>query len=634
MKTFSKILSLTLALLIAPGQAFAGLPAVEQQHVTPENLLSNGGFEGGRTRWTASGGTLTTTTTAANVGSGTTAGAWTATAGAQTLLSELVTVPSGLAGQSCLARANIQGGSGNLQLQARDGSGNVLGAATLQAFPQYRAAQVSFQCPASGQFRLGLVSTAASAIVYLDEAYLGRDFNVGDVQQATFFGSVNYPAAGSCIWSTTSGVWGNLAAVPACSNPTAEGSATAPGTKIPAIVFPLLPAGRYQFVVSGAFLKGAGATATSNFRISDGTSSSLAVATGASGTGDISVPGAVFNIENAVARSNVTFNVQAITNNASSAAQIRGDLADFTIQVYRFPTQGETVYRMDSAALQPAGEIMSFAGSACPTGWLAANGATVSRTAYPQLFARMGTAHGSGDGSTTFHLPDYRGRFLRGVDGGIGRDPDRTSRTASNTGGNTGDSVGSVQGSALANHSHNYFWNRADRAGLGAGAASYMLDPTVYGNTHSQGTSGASGTTSTETRPTNANVNYCVRAFDTTAAMPFIVGSVGTSSAGQERLERWASTSSDCTASPCVAATSTPGISSVTRTGTGAYTINFSPPFASDPVCVVTNVRGASNHNCTGTLTGSGATSLITCTVGNTGGAIDSRPSFICIGPR
>lgn len=49
-----------------------------------------------------------------------------------------------------------------------------------------------------------------------------------------------------------------------------------------------------------------------------------------------------------------------------------------------------------------------------PSGYLACNGQTVSRTVYANLFAVFGTTFGSGDGSTTFHLPDLNGKFLRG----------------------------------------------------------------------------------------------------------------------------------------------------------------------------------------------------------------------------
>jgi hypothetical protein len=65
-------------------------------------------------------------------------------------------------------------------------------------------------------------------------------------------------------------------------------------------------------------------------------------------------------------------------------------------------------------ALLPAGAVMPFAMNAAPSGWLAANGAAVSRTTYAALFSAIGTTYGIGDGSTTFTLPDLRGYFVRG----------------------------------------------------------------------------------------------------------------------------------------------------------------------------------------------------------------------------
>lgn len=68
-----------------------------------------------------------------------------------------------------------------------------------------------------------------------------------------------------------------------------------------------------------------------------------------------------------------------------------------------------------SEARVPAGCVMAFAGGGtAPGGWFICDGHEVSRSAYPALFAAIGTVYGSGDGSTTFNLPDFRGRFLRG----------------------------------------------------------------------------------------------------------------------------------------------------------------------------------------------------------------------------
>lgn len=162
----------------------------------------------------------------------------------------------------------------------------------------------------------------------------------------------------------------------------------------------------------------------------------------------------------------------------------------------------------------PTGGVIAFAGSTAPTGWLLCDGSAVSRTTYASLFAVIGTSHGSGNGTTTFNLPDYRGRFLRGVDGTAGNDTDKTSRTAMNTGGNTGNLVGSVQTDQFKAHNHI------------EGTAQGVGDPrNIYGAT-TTGSSvwadwGNSGMTAehaytstvggTETRPKNANVNYLIK---------------------------------------------------------------------------------------------------------------------------
>lgn len=83
-----------------------------------------------------------------------------------------------------------------------------------------------------------------------------------------------------------------------------------------------------------------------------------------------------------------------------------------------------------SAILQGwAGIIQMFAGTTPPTGWLLCDGSAVSRTTYATLFAAIGTTWGNGDGSTTFNLPDLRGRAPIGAGTGSGL----TARTLGGT---------------------------------------------------------------------------------------------------------------------------------------------------------------------------------------------------------
>ena len=94
----------------------------------------------------------------------------------------------------------------------------------------------------------------------------------------------------------------------------------------------------------------------------------------------------------------------------------------------------------DLLGMVPSGTVLYFAGQTAPAGWLKANGAAVSRTAYAALFAAIGTTYGAGDGRSTFNLPDLRGEFLRGWDDGRGVDTPRP--------------MGSAQTDAVRQHYH------------------------------------------------------------------------------------------------------------------------------------------------------------------------------------
>lgn len=100
-----------------------------------------------------------------------------------------------------------------------------------------------------------------------------------------------------------------------------------------------------------------------------------------------------------------------------SFLESKADTTDFTALAGRV-SAAETALTGKAAAadaVQP-GSVIAFAGDAAqiPAGYLLCNGAAVSREDYADLFAAIGTIYGSGDGETTFNLPDFRGKFLRG----------------------------------------------------------------------------------------------------------------------------------------------------------------------------------------------------------------------------
>jgi len=120
----------------------------------------------------------------------------------------------------------------------------------------------------------------------------------------------------------------------------------------------------------------------------------------------------------------------------------------------------------------PTGGVMAFAGTGAPTGFLLCDGAAVSRTTYSALWTLLGTLYGAGDGSTTFNLPDYRGRSLVGL--GTHADVDALT-----------DTDGQVVGNRRPKHSHTGTVSHAGSGGVGSGVG-------VYGNNNATptGTSG------------------------------------------------------------------------------------------------------------------------------------------------
>jgi microcystin-dependent protein len=107
--------------------------------------------------------------------------------------------------------------------------------------------------------------------------------------------------------------------------------------------------------------------------------------------------------------------------------------------------------------LVPPGTINAFAGPIqnIPAGWLYCDGSAVSRASYQNLFNAIGISWGVGNfNGDAFNLPDLRGEFLRGIDGGTGRDSDRDGRVAEFTGGNTGNNVGTYEWDLFRSHTH------------------------------------------------------------------------------------------------------------------------------------------------------------------------------------
>jgi len=118
------------------------------------------------------------------------------------------------------------------------------------------------------------------------------------------------------------------------------------------------------------------------------------------------------------------------------------------------------------------GAILAFGGTAAPTGYLLCNGAVVSRSTYSTLFAAIGTNYGAGDGSTTFRLPDLRGRAPIGTGQGTGL----SNRVI---GANVGAETHTLIGEEMPVHAHTNF-SKGDPSEEGIGFLD--TDPDFYKN--------------------------------------------------------------------------------------------------------------------------------------------------------
>jgi microcystin-dependent protein len=162
----------------------------------------------------------------------------------------------------------------------------------------------------------------------------------------------------------------------------------------------------------------------------------------------------------------------------------------------------------------PAGTVVPYAGSSAPTGWLFADGSAISRSTYAGLFAILSTIYGAGDGSTTFNLPDLRGRMVAGYgfgaahadvnslganDGsGLTSRRPKHNHTASgsssftgtnaNTGTESADHIHNVAGTTggqSADHTHSQW----PVVGGGTGATDGVSNQTLNSNANTGGTS-------------------------------------------------------------------------------------------------------------------------------------------------
>lgn len=185
------------------------------------------------------------------------------------------------------------------------------------------------------------------------------------------------------------------------------------------------------------------------------------------------------------------------------------------------------------------GTVMAWPMTTVPAGWLECDGSAISRTTYAALFNTIGTSYGTGNGSTTFNLPNYKDRFLRGFDASGTDASGRTDRGD----GTTGAKVGTKQADDYKQHNHTFTGNAVpdhghparygpegngeiDSSGGLAVSSQNQTNKDAYtgtpsgtlgnqiggggGHTPSGSISNSPATGGTETRPTNITVKWII----------------------------------------------------------------------------------------------------------------------------
>jgi microcystin-dependent protein len=166
--------------------------------------------------------------------------------------------------------------------------------------------------------------------------------------------------------------------------------------------------------------------------------------------------------------------------------------------------------------LAPPGVVLPYAGSVAPSSWLLCDGSAVSRTTYADLFAAISTNYGVGDGSTTFNLPDGRGRVMAGKDDMGGTAANRLTAggsgiTGTTLGANGGTETHTLTSGQIPAHAHpinggnSYYLMRTSGGAVGLTGGTGLAD-TVTNTSNNTG----GGSAHNNTQPTLV-INHIIK---------------------------------------------------------------------------------------------------------------------------
>lgn len=143
----------------------------------------------------------------------------------------------------------------------------------------------------------------------------------------------------------------------------------------------------------------------------------------------------------------------------------------------------------------PAGLVFPYAGTSAPSGYLLCDGSAVSRSTYSALFTAVATTYGTGDGSSTFNVPDLRGRVVAGKDDMGGSAASRITSSQSNSDDPiTGATLGDTGGDEVQDLTETHLPAHTHSDGSFAVSTTILTSSSGDGSTHLLRTDGANTT--------------------------------------------------------------------------------------------------------------------------------------------
>lgn len=521
---------------------------------------------------------------------------------------------------NCEAIGVFKGDASLYKVQVTDTTNVLASSSVLSNASDWTAFSVNFPCGSSRSIRLTQTESGTGAAVNVGRVYWGKATNIGSVAQATFWGSAKHPATANCEWGQSGA--GTFTADTDCTTPTVTGNASAPSTKIPGIRFSSgLPPGEYLVMAIGSFsCNNASNNCVAAISLSDGTSRTSIQKIIGSATGTTtyaeSVSAVVGRFNYTTAQGDTTiqlYSEQVAAGNLFVNANTSITSSDLQFLVYRFPTSEETAYRPEINAAYYSG----YHSSDCS--WSRTNTAYGDFTADASctLVTRVSSgitaaATGSVLPALALTLPKTGAYYVCG--------------NITYAGGSVADhSVRLWDGTTVIAEATETAGNPTTIPLCGIYNAT-ALNPTLT----IQGKS-TSGSVVAQPQDAGTTVKWTIFPINQNGPAPVLVGSVTSGSTGAERIER-GSVTTTCSSTPCtIASQSGSSITSITRSGTGTYAINFAAgTWSSVPVCIFTSAGDTRMF-----LANSPSTTVWGFISFNASGSgADSNFNFICMGPR